>query len=100
MTDETETTSDDMTDNDTISDENTNDFGIDLLPVGADGKVQPAAGNFPHSQPLPAPSLVCLMLANNEVGTLQPMRAVTELAHAAGAWVHERVSRARRLQNA
>jgi transcriptional antiterminator NusG len=35
MTDDlTETTSDDMTDNDTISDENTNDFGIDLLPVG------------------------------------------------------------------
>lgn len=39
-------------------------------------------------------ALVCLMLANNEVGTLQPMRAVTELAHAAGAWVHSDAAQA------
>lgn len=30
-------------------------------------------------------SLVCLMLANNEIGTLQPVAEVADLAHAAGA---------------
>lgn len=29
--------------------------------------------------------LACLMLANNEIGTLQPVAAVSDLAHAAGA---------------
>jgi cysteine desulfurase len=33
-------------------------------------------------------ALVSVMLANNEVGTLQPVRAIAELAHGAGALMH------------
>ena len=33
-------------------------------------------------------ALVALMAANNEVGTVQPLRAASELAHAAGAALH------------
>jgi len=32
--------------------------------------------------------LVSLMLANNEIGTIEPLAEVAEIAHAAGAWVH------------
>ncbi|WP_258110575.1 cysteine desulfurase family protein [Alicyclobacillus sp. SP_1] len=33
-------------------------------------------------------ALVSVMLANNEIGTLQPVTEIARLAHAAGAWVH------------
>jgi cysteine desulfurase len=33
-------------------------------------------------------ALVSVMLANNEVGTIQPIRAVSDLVHAAGALLH------------
>ncbi len=33
-------------------------------------------------------ALVSVMLANNEIGTLQPVAEIARLAHAAGAWVH------------
>ncbi len=33
-------------------------------------------------------ALVSVMLANNEVGTIQPVAAVSERAHAVGAWMH------------
>ncbi len=33
-------------------------------------------------------ALVCVMLANNEIGTIQPVAEVARLAHAVGAWVH------------
>jgi cysteine desulfurase len=36
----------------------------------------------------PQVALVSVMLANNEVGTIQPIRAIAELAHAAGALMH------------
>lgn len=39
-------------------------------------------------------ALVCLMLANNEVGTLQPMTSVTKLAQGCGAWVHSDAAQA------
>ena len=32
--------------------------------------------------------LVSVMHANNEVGTIQPVREIAEIAHAAGAWLH------------
>ena len=35
-----------------------------------------------------APALVCLMLANNETGTIQPVAAAAALCRAAGAWLH------------
>jgi cysteine desulfurase len=34
------------------------------------------------------PALVCLMLANNETGTIQPVAEAAALCHAAGAWLH------------
>jgi cysteine desulfurase len=34
------------------------------------------------------PALVCLMLANNETGTLQPVAQAAALCRAAGAWLH------------
>ncbi len=34
------------------------------------------------------PALVCLMLANNETGTIQPVAAAAALCHAAGALLH------------
>ena len=39
-------------------------------------------------------ALVCLMLANNEVGTLQPLAEATRIAHAKGAWVHSDAAQA------
>ena len=39
-------------------------------------------------------ALVCLMLANNEVGTLQPVAEATRIAHAKGAWVHSDAAQA------
>ncbi|MBK6742899.1 MAG: cysteine desulfurase [Hydrogenophilales bacterium] len=36
----------------------------------------------------PGTALVSVMLANNEVGSIQPIRALADLAHAAGALMH------------
>ncbi len=35
-----------------------------------------------------APALVCLMLANNETGTIQPVAEAAELCRRHGAWLH------------
>lgn len=57
-------------------------FDIDFIPVGADGVINIAAaekiirGNT---------ALVCVMTANNEVGTLQPVKELATLSHAKGA---------------
>lgn len=53
--------------------------------VGAAGTVDPEAV---RTALRPDTALVSLMLANNETGTLQPVREVARLAHAAGAAVH------------
>jgi cysteine desulfurase len=50
-----------------------------------DGKIVPAevaAAMTDHTV------LVSVMLANNEVGTVEPLREIAEIAHACGAWVH------------
>ena len=39
-------------------------------------------------------ALVCLMTANNEVGTIQPIAEAADLAHAAGAWLHSDAAQA------
>jgi len=59
--------------------------GAALLPVDRDGVVL--------FKTLPAllargPALVCLMLANNETGTLQPVSEAAALCRAAGALLH------------
>jgi cysteine desulfurase len=56
---------------------------VDLAPVDAAGRVDldRLAGLLEPGRT----ALVALMAANNEVGTVQPVAAVAELAHAAGA---------------
>ena len=63
----------------------TQGFKITTLPVDAHGLVSPqdlAAVLSPET------ILVSIMHANNEVGTLQPIRALADLAHQVGALFH------------
>lgn len=56
------------------------DEGATIIPVGADGLVPPPAEAI-----LPENGVVALMLVNNEVGTIQPVAAYAEAAHARGS---------------
>ncbi len=56
-----------------------------VLAVDAEGRVDLDAA---ARAIVPGTALVSVMLANNEVGTLQPIRALADLAHAAGALMH------------
>jgi len=62
-------------------------FGCQLtiLPVDRHGCVDPDVVRKALDRPT---TLVSIMHANNEVGTLQPIREIAELAHARGALVH------------
>jgi cysteine desulfurase len=60
-------------------------WSVTRLPVSSDGLVDPAAV---EAALRPDTSLVSIMLGNNEVGTIQPLAEIAELAHAAGALVH------------
>ena len=51
-----------------------------VLPVGADGVAMP-----PDPATLPTRGLVATMLVNNEVGTIQPVAAFADAAHAKGS---------------
>lgn len=55
---------------------------LTILPVGSDGLVDLAAA---AQAIVPGVSLVVAMLVNNEIGVIQPVAALAELAHAAGA---------------
>jgi cysteine desulfurase len=59
--------------------------GAVVLPVDQDGvaDLDALAGLLRQG-----PALVCLMLANNETGTLQPVPGAAALCHAAGALLH------------
>jgi cysteine desulfurase len=60
--------------------------GAAVLPVGPDGRVRlDALAAMLASE---TPALVCVMLANNETGTIQPIAAVAALCRAAGALLH------------
>ncbi|MEG8221660.1 cysteine desulfurase family protein [Sphingomonas sp. HH69] len=55
---------------------------VTVLPVGADGVVDLDAA----AQAIrPSVALVAVMLVNNEIGVIQPVAALAELAHRAGA---------------
>lgn len=55
---------------------------VTIVPVGADGLVDlDAAAAAIH----PGTGLVTAMLVNNEIGVIQPVAALADLAHAAGA---------------
>lgn len=60
-------------------------FEVDLLSVDREGIV-----NLTELQRLVSSrtSLVSVMQANNEVGTIQPLREISDIAHRAGAAVH------------
>ncbi len=60
-------------------------WSVTRLPVTPDGRVDPAAV---AAALRPGTTLVSVMLANNEVGTIQPLAEIAELAHAAGALIH------------
>ncbi len=60
--------------------------GAGILPVGADGLVSLEA--LAAMLAAEKPGLVCLMLANNETGTIQPVAEAAALCRAAGALLH------------
>lgn len=61
--------------------------GADIIPVDGDGVVDVAALERLLDD-APRPSLVSVMLANNETGVLQPVAAVSDVARRHGARVH------------
>ena len=58
---------------------------VELLPVDAYGKVQP---DILHNALRPDTILVSVMLANNEIGTIQPIKELSAIAHTNGALFH------------
>jgi cysteine desulfurase len=61
--------------------------GVDVtfLPSTPQGRIEPAAL---EAALRPNTRLVSVMLANNETGVIQPIRELSEIAHAAGALFH------------
>ena len=60
-------------------------FAVTYLPVAGDGLVRPSNLKSAISNDV---SLVSIMLANNEVGTIQQVKELAEIAHQAGALFH------------
>jgi len=60
-------------------------FDITFLPVDADGRVQP---NLLADALRPDTALVTLIMANNEVGTIQPLAEISALTRAHGVPLH------------
>lgn len=60
-------------------------FQVTFVPVDGEGRVDPAA--IEHAM-TPETILVSVMHANNEVGTIQPIRALADIAHSGGALLH------------
>lgn len=56
--------------------------GVTVLPVDADGMVDMAAASRAI---VPGVALVVTMLVNNEIGVIQPVAALADLAHGVGA---------------
>jgi cysteine desulfurase len=55
---------------------------ITILPVDREGRIDP---DHLHAALRPTTALVCIMLANNETGTVQQIRPLADLTHTAGA---------------
>lgn len=66
---------------------------VAILPVDAGGRVDPAALDDALAG-LPTPSLVSVMAANNEVGTVQPLADLAAVAARHGATMHSDVVQA------
>ncbi|MDQ0800591.1 cysteine desulfurase family protein [Arthrobacter sp. SLBN-112] len=61
---------------------------VTWLPVDSEGVVDPGILAAELARDPGSVALVTVMWANNEVGTIQPVRRIVELAHAAGVPVH------------
>ena len=61
---------------------------VEWLPVDGNGRVDPETLRAALAQDSDTVALVSVMWANNEVGTVQPIAALTEIAHAAGVPIH------------
>ena len=59
-----------------------------LLPVDSDGVVRPETLTAAIAEDPAAVALVSVMWANNEVGSIQPIRELAEIAHAYGVGFH------------
>ncbi|TDJ48774.1 MAG: cysteine desulfurase [Gemmatimonadetes bacterium] len=62
--------------------------GLEILPVDEHGQVDPAALDRVLAAGSSRPTLVSIMWANNEVGTIQPIAELVEVAHRHGATFH------------
>jgi cysteine desulfurase len=60
-------------------------FDVTMVPVSGQGVVQPDAV---ESAIRSDTFLVSIMLANNEIGTLQPLKQIAGICHSAGALLH------------
>jgi cysteine desulfurase len=61
-------------------------FEVTYLPVDRDGRVEPE--DLRRALRPGRTTLVSVMLGNNEVGTVEPVRRLAEIAHEAGACFH------------
>jgi cysteine desulfurase len=61
---------------------------VDVLPVDGTGRVDPRTLDDCLSEGSGLPTLVSVMWANSEVGTVQPVRTLCEIAHRHGALFH------------
>lgn len=60
-------------------------FDVEVIPVGESGIVDP---DVVRKLMTPTTALVSVMHANNEIGTIQPVRAIADIAHEFGALMH------------
>lgn len=60
-------------------------YKVTFLPVTKEGLVQP---EVLKEAVMPATALVSIMYANNEVGTIQPVKELARIAHESGALFH------------
>ncbi|MFQ5535024.1 MAG: cysteine desulfurase family protein [Sphingomonadales bacterium] len=63
-------------------------FETDVVPVNGDGVADAEALARLLTSGDERPTLVSVMLANNETGVIQPVQTIAEVAHSAGALVH------------
>lgn len=60
-------------------------FTVDYLPVNNEGVVYPSALVDIYKTP---PALVSVMLANNEIGSIQPIKMLADVTHGFGGLMH------------
>ena len=70
---------------DTVKDLEKNGFEVTVLPVDCNGLVDP---DDVKNAITPQTFLVSIMHANNEIGTIQPIEEIADIAHSAGVLVH------------